>query len=214
MTKIQQMGLFGATPTADPNAFPDLDALTACALTCQKCPLAATRTHVVIERGNRQARVMAIGEGPGQTEDETGLPFVGKAGQLLDKILAAVGFSEANTYICNVVKCRPPGNRVPTDEEMAACRPYLLEQIRLIDPPILLLLGATALRGVTGSRDSITRVRGQWRQWQGRWVMPLFHPSYLLRNQSRERGSPKWLTWQDIQAVRAKYEELGGPNLC
>jgi len=207
MTEIEQMGLF-----MHPNGFPDLDALKACALACQKCPLAATRTHVVIERGNRQARVMAIGEGPGQTEDETGLPFVGKAGQLLDKILAAVGFGEDNTYICNVVKCRPPGNRVPTDEEMAACRPYLLEQIRLIDPPILLLLGATALRGVTGSRDGITKARGQWRQWEGRWVMPLFHPSYLLRNQSREPGSPKWLTWQDIQAVRAKYEELGSPN--
>ncbi|NJK33755.1 MAG: uracil-DNA glycosylase [Oscillatoriales cyanobacterium SM2_2_1] len=209
---MQQASLFdfgdlnGGT---EPLAFADLGALRSAAAVCQRCPLAEGRTHVVVERGDPAARVMIIGEGPGQHEDETGLPFVGRAGQLLDKIVASVGWdSSRDVYICNVVKCRPPENRVPTDEEAGACRHFLLEQIRLVRPWIILLAGATAVRGVTGDKTGITKIRGQWRQWEGYWVMPIFHPSYLLRNASREQGGPKWLTWQDIQAVRAKYEEL------
>jgi DNA polymerase len=154
---------------------------------------------------------MIIGEGPGQTEDETGLPFVGRSGQLLEKILESVRIDLATeVYICNVVRCRPPGNRTPTPEEAAACRPYLMEQIRLVDPKIILLTGATAVRGVTGRKDGITKIRGQWLEWEGRLCMPIFHPAYLLRNQSREKGSPKWLMWQDIQVVRAKLDEFLG----
>lgn len=176
---------------------------------CQRCDLGRSRTHAVIGRGNPQAAIAIIGEGPGQNEDETGLPFVGKAGQLLDKILASVKFnSDQDVYICNVVKCRPPGNRTPTPEESEACKPYLLEQIRIVNPKIILLAGATAVRGLTGDKRGITKLRGQWMEWQGYLCMPIFHPAYLLRNPSRETGSPKWLMWQDIQAVRAKLEAL------
>lgn len=175
---------------------------------CQRCDLAAGRTNVVISRGNPEASLMVIGEGPGQQEDETGLPFVGRAGQLLDKILASVNLdSEKDAYIANIVKCRPPNNRTPTPDESEACKPYLLEQIRLVNPKIILLTGATAVRGITGNKQGITKIRGQWLDWQGYTCMPILHPAYLLRNPSRKPGSPKWLMWQDIQAVRAKLDE-------
>ncbi len=180
---------------------------------CQRCELGATRTNAVIGRGNPQAKILVIGEGPGQNEDETGLPFVGRAGQLLDKILASVELdSEQDVYIANIVKCRPPGNRKPTDTEMAACMPYLREQLRLMDPFILLLMGATAVQGLLGDKRGITKIRGQWLEWEGRLCMPMLHPAYLLRNPSRKEGSPKWHTWQDIQAVKAKVEEIAQPT--
>ncbi len=192
-----------------PSEFNDLDQLIGVASQCQKCALGATRTKIVVERGNRNAPIMVIGEGPGQNEDEQGIPFVGKAGQLLDKILASVNLNpDRDVYICNVVKCRPPGNRVPTDEEMETCKPYLLAQIRFVNPKIILLTGATAVRAITGDKRGITKIRGTWLKWEGRWVMPIFHPAYLLRNQSREPGSPKWLMWQDIQIVKQKLTEL------
>lgn len=176
---------------------------------CHRCELGNHRTHAVVGRGNLQADVMIIGEAPGQNEDETGLPFVGKAGQLLEKILASVQLdSEKDVYIANINKCRPPNNRVPTAQEIAACKPYLLEQIRIVDPKIILLSGATAVKGLTGTKQAITKIRGQWMEWEGRLCMPILHPSYLLRNPSREQGSPKWLMWQDIQAVRAKIDEI------
>ncbi|AFY49677.1 uracil-DNA glycosylase, family 4 [Nostoc sp. PCC 7524] len=180
---------------------------------CHRCELGNTRTHAVVGRGNLKAPIMIIGEAPGQSEDETGLPFVGRSGQLLEKILASVNLStEHDVYIGNINKCRPPGNRVPTPDEMAACLPYLLEQIRLVDPKIILLTGATAVKGITGDKRGITKIRGQWMEWQGRLCMPIFHPSYLLRNPSKEKGSPKWLMWQDIQIVRAKYDEMRNNN--
>ncbi len=189
--------------------YPTLQDLEIHCQACRRCQLSQSRTHVVISRGNPQADLMIIGEGPGQTEDETGLPFVGKAGQLLEKILASVNLdSERDVYICNIVKCRPPGNRVPTLAESSACRPYLMEQIRLVNPKIILLTGATAVKGVTGDTRGITKIRGQWLEWQGRLCMPILHPAYLLRNPSREVGSPKWLMWQDIQAVQAKLKSL------
>lgn len=176
---------------------------------CQRCGLGENRTHAVVGRGHLQAPIMVIGEAPGQSEDETGLPFVGRSGQLLEKILASVNLStEHDVYICNINKCRPPNNRVPTPDEMAACIPYLLEQIRLVDPKIILLTGATAVKGITGDKRGITKIRGQWIEWSGRWCMPIFHPSYLLRNPSKEVGKPKWLMWQDVQAVRAKLDEI------
>ena len=176
---------------------------------CTRCSLGATRTNAVIGRGNPQADILVIGEGPGQTEDETGLPFVGKAGQLLEKILAAVKLdTEKDVYIANIVKCRPPGNRKPSAPEMKSCMPYLLEQVRIMDPKIVLLMGATSVQGLLGEKTGITKIRGHWREWEGRFCMPMLHPAYLLRNPSRKEGSPKWQTWQDIQAVRAKYDEI------
>lgn len=176
---------------------------------CFRCDLGTTRTNAVVGRGNIKAPIMIIGEGPGQNEDETGLPFVGKAGQLLEKILASVELdTEKDVYIANIVKCRPPNNRVPTSDEIAACKPYLFEQIRLVDPKIILLTGATAVKGLTGNKTAITKIRGTWMEWEGRLCMPILHPAYLLRNPSKEQGSPKWLMWQDIQLVRAKLEEI------
>jgi uracil-DNA glycosylase len=176
---------------------------------CFRCDLGTTRTNAVVGRGNVKAPIMIIGEGPGQNEDETGLPFVGKAGQLLEKILASVELdTEEDVYIANIVKCRPPNNRVPTSDEIAACKPYLFEQIRLVDPKIILLTGATAVKGLTGNKTAITKIRGTWIEWEGRLCMPILHPAYLLRNPSKEQGSPKWLMWQDIQLVRAKLAEI------
>lgn len=186
-----------------------LEAFTRECLGCRCCDLAATRTHVVISRGNPLARLMLIGEGPGQHEDETGRPFVGRAGQLLDQILTSVGLDqEQDIYICNVVKCRPPGNRKPTPEEMAYCRPWLQRQIQLVNPDMVLLAGATAMMGVLGIKTGITKMRGQWIEREGRVYMPVFHPSFLLRNGSRQKGQPKWLTWEDFKAVRARLDKL------
>ncbi len=189
--------------------YQNLEQLAAHCAVCQRCELGKTRLNAVVGRGASQAPIMIVGEGPGQNEDEQGLPFVGRSGQLLERILASVDFStDREVYICNVVRCRPPGNRVPTPEEIAACKPYLLEQIRLVDPLVILLTGATALKAVTGSKASITKVRGEWLEWEDRLCMPIFHPAYLLRNSSKEEGAPKWLTWQDMKKVRAKIQEL------
>lgn len=192
-----------------PGTYPTMTQLAQHCNQCHRCGLGDSRTHAVVGRGNLQAPIMIVGEAPGQNEDETGLPFVGKAGQLLEKILASVNLvPEQDIYIANVIKCRPPANRVPTTEEVAACKPYLLEQIRLVNPKIILLTGATSVRGLTGDKRGITKIRGNWLEWEGRLCMPILHPAYLLRNPSREQGSPKWLMWQDIQAVRAKLEEI------
>lgn len=192
-----------------PGTYSDMAQIALHCNQCQRCELGATRTHAVVGRGNPHAQIMIVGEGPGQNEDETGQPFVGRSGQLLEKILESVQLSsEQDIYICNIVKCRPPGNRTPTSDEIATCMPYLREQIRMVDPKVILLTGATAVRGITGDKRGITKIRGQWMEWDGRLCMPIFHPAYLLRNPSREKGSPKWLMWQDIQAVRSKLDEL------
>ncbi|MBC7545638.1 MAG: uracil-DNA glycosylase [Candidatus Sericytochromatia bacterium] len=175
---------------------------------CQLCDLNQPGTKAVYGSGQPHAKIMLIGEAPGAQEDATGLPFVGPAGQLLTKIFTSVGLDrERDVYITNVAKHRPPGNRVPTPDEIAACKPYLLEQIEAIDPPIILLAGATALKAVL-DRTGITRLRGEWIQHDGRWYMPIFHPSFLLRNASRDVGGPKWLTWQDMQKIRQRYDAI------
>jgi uracil-DNA glycosylase family 4 len=180
---------------------------------CYRCDLGNNRTHAVVGEGNLNAQVMIVGEGPGQTEDETGRPFVGRSGELLDKILASVQLTrEQDVFICNIVKCRPPENREPTLQEADACKGYLMEQIRLINPKIILLTGKTALRNLLGIKEGITKVRGHWIDQGERLYMPIFHPAYLLRNPSRETGSPKWLMWQDIQAVRTKLDEIRGTS--
>ncbi len=181
------------------------------AAACIKCPLHQGRTRSVFARGNPDARLMLIGEGPGQQEDETGLPFVGRAGQLLDQIIASVNIDrEKDIYICNIVKCRPPNNRAPENHEMEACFPYLKAQIDIIRPRLILLAGATAMKGILKIPNGITKVRGQWfdTPYHGAKAMPIFHPSYLLRNQSRQKGSPKWLMWQDIQEIRRALDAL------
>lgn len=184
---------------------------------CRRCALGATRQQVVVSRGNPTARLMVIGEGPGAQEDEHGLPFVGRSGQLLDRMLDSVGIdSNRDAYVCNIVKCRPPENRKPTALEMGACRPWLDQQIALVDPGVILMAGATAVEGLLGIKGGITKLRGQWRRGEGgslegRWLMPIFHPSYLLRNASKERGSPKWLTWQDLQDVQRRLAQLTAP---
>ena len=195
-----------------------LEALAAECDACRRCGLGHGRIQVVVSRGNPAARLMVIGEGPGAQEDASGLPFVGRAGQLLDQMLESVGIdSNRDAYVCNVVKCRPPDNRKPTAEEMAACMPWLQRQIALVNPGVILLAGATAMEGVLGVKGGITKLRGQWRQGsgevlEGRWLMPILHPSYLLRNPSRERGSPKWLTWQDLQDVRRRLDQLAAAS--
>lgn len=170
---------------------------------CQDCPLAAERTQTVFGEGNPQARVMLVGEGPGKEEDRQGRPFVGAAGRLLDTILACVGFERPEVFIANVVKCRPPANRTPREEEWAACMPKLEEQIRLIKPQIMVILGATALRAFFGPDARITRERGSWRDYGGVRVMPTFHPAALLRDPQKKKP-----VWEDMKAVRAFYESL------
>lgn len=196
------------------NANLSLEGLGAACAACRRCDLAEGRQQVVLSRGNPGARLMLIGEAPGAQEDASGLPFVGRAGQLLDQLLAGVNLDpNRDLYISNVVKCRPANNRKPTGAEMAACRPWLDRQISLVNPPLILLAGASALEGVLGIRGGITKLRGQWRQGSGealagRWLMPLFHPSYLLRNGSEQQGSPRWLTRQDLQQVRSRLGQL------
>jgi uracil-DNA glycosylase len=184
-------------------AFDTLEQAKNAAMSCTACGLCSTRTKVVFGQGNPYAKLMIIGEGPGRTEDETGLPFVGRAGQLLDKILESINVSRSDVYICNIVKCRPPQNRVPTKDEMDTCRTYLNAQLNFVQPKLILLAGSTAVQAILQVKDPISRIRGKWFNFQNdAKVMPVFHPSYLLRNDSREVGSPKWLTWQDIKEVR------------
>lgn len=177
---------------------------------CQKCALAKTRTQIVFSDGIPNHKLMLIGEAPGFYEDQKGLPFVGKAGQLLDKIFASVGLSrEKDVYICNTIKCRPPDNRDPLPEEKAACREYLDKQLEILKPKIILLCGRIALTSMTDTTQGITKVRGRWFNGpHGSIMMPIFHPSYLLRNDSKKEGSPKWLMWQDIQEIKKAYDLL------
>ena len=176
---------------------------------CRACPLAAGRTQVVIGRGNPNARLLLIGEGPGAEEDAVGLPFVGRSGQLLDRLLTEAGLDvERELYIANIVKCRPPENRRPTAAEMAACRPWLDRQIAAINPALIVLAGATALEGLLGIRGGISRLRGEWKAWGERQVLPVFHPAYLLRNPSRAPGKPIDLTLGDLRAVRRRLDDL------
>ncbi len=170
---------------------------------CAKCRLCESRTHTVPGEGNPHADLLFIGEGPGRDEDRLGRPFVGAAGGLLEKMLAAIGTSREEVYIANVVKCRPPDNRAPEADEAAACLPFLRMQVALIRPKVVVLLGATALRAVVGDDRRITRDRGQWIERKGTWIMPTFHPAALLRDQSKKRP-----VWEDLKLVRDKLHAL------
>ena len=177
---------------------------------CVKCPhLAASRTQTVFGVGNPDAELMFIGEAPGADEDAQGEPFVGRAGQLLTKIIAAMGFSRADVYIANVLKCRPDmprgssGNRPPTPAEMQTCLPYLAEQIGIIQPKVLVALGATAVEGLLGTRGTMREMRGKWHSHQETPLMITYHPSYLLRNQA---PSEKRKVWEDMLQVLEKLD--------
>ncbi|HVU09485.1 MAG TPA: uracil-DNA glycosylase [Verrucomicrobiae bacterium] len=186
------------------------NALRERALACVKCPhLAASRKNVVFGVGNIDAQLMFVGEAPGADEDERGEPFVGRAGQLLTKIIQATGLQRGDVYIGNILKCRPDtpgqsaGNRKPTPDEMATCIPYLHEQIDLIRPKVLVALGATAVEGLLGKTIGITKLRGHWQTYRGTPLMPTYHPAYLLRNQAM---SEKRKVWEDMLAVMEKLE--------
>ena len=184
---------------------------------CTLCALSQTRNQVVFAEGNPQALLMLIGEGPGQHEDDTGRPFVGRAGQLLTQLLASVDITRPqDLYICNTVKCRPPQNRKPEPAELAACFPYLEGQIREVKPRLILLAGATAVKDILKTKVGISKLRGQWfdTQFAGAKAMPIFHPSYLLRNQSQVEGSPRWLMAQDLREVRCQLDALGQFSSC
>ncbi len=171
--------------------------------TCKACPLAVSRKHVVVWRGGINAPLMILGEGPGAEEDRLGKPFVGRSGQLLDLLLSIFEFTEDDYHIANIVKCRPPGNRVPTPEEAAYCQPLLSEQLRLVRPKVYLLMGATAYRYFTGEDNAISRVRGRWIVSNNCYILPTFHPAYILRDPRK-----KTLMWQDFAMLREKMEEL------
>lgn len=185
-------------------------------LGCHKCPLGETRTNIVFDDGVPNPKLMLIGEAPGFYEDKEGKPFVGKAGQLLDRIFAAVGLTrKKDVYICNTIKCRPPDNRNPLPEEKEACWEYLKSQIEIIKPQIILLCGNVAVQSILGNVGGITRIRGKWFNPEnaivdvfGAKMMPIFHPSYLLRNDARTKGSPKWLMWQDIREIKREFDKL------
>ncbi|MBN2522846.1 MAG: uracil-DNA glycosylase [Bacteroidales bacterium] len=175
---------------------------------CTKCGLVKSRNNVIFGEGNTTAGIFIIGEAPGRDEDIQGRPFVGSSGQLLDKILAACGFTRSeHVFISNIVKCRPPGNRVPTPQEAAACMPWLLKQIELVNPRILILLGATALKYMAGNDHKITRERGNWLNVQNRLAMPVYHPAALLRDPGLKRE-----TWEDFKKIVYKYRELIDPT--
>ena len=194
-----------APPTAPVAASPDdppevkLEKMRLYSLNCRRCPLAATRTNVVFGEGDPHAKLMFIGEGPGADEDRLGRPFVGRAGQLLDKMIAAMRLKREEVYIANVVKCRPPGNRVPTPEEAARCIGFLERQIKFIRPEVIVLLGATAATFLLNRHEGITKLRGIWQEYNGIPVMPTFHPAFLLRQESAKREA-----WHDLQQVMAK----------
>lgn len=164
---------------------------------CMRCPLSQSRTHVVNSEGNRKARLMFIGEAPGADEDASGRPFVGRAGQLLNKIIEAIGLKREDIMIGNVNRCRPPQNRTPTPAEAATCKPFLLREIAIIRPDVIVVLGNTAMKNLLDTKEGITKLRGKFQDYRGIKVMPTFHPAYLLRDPSKKRE-----TWEDMKMVR------------
>ena len=195
------------------NRFESLDEVIKALKRMKDDPLADAGTNVVISRGNPEAKLLIVGEAPGPEENIKGKPFVGRAGQLLDKVLQSANFDpEKDVYITNSVFRMPPGEdgkpfRKPTTEEINYYRPYVFEIIRLVDPRVILLTGNVASQSVLG-KTGITSLRGKWTEMDGRWIMPIFHPSYLLRVPDKGAGSPKALMWNDIREVRRKYDEL------
>lgn len=207
-------------PPSDPIGCPSPESVAAAASLsalrraiegCLACPLGPGRLKFVFGEGDPQARLMFVGEGPGRDEDLQGRPFVGKAGELLDKMIGAIGLTRGQTYIANVVKCRPPDNRTPTADEARVCLGYLHRQIELIQPAVIVTLGATPLRELVGVSEGITRVRGQWRRLKvgGREipVMPTFHPAYVLRQYTQD---VRRAVWEDLRAAKEWIDRPAG----
>lgn len=170
---------------------------------CNKCKLCKTRMNIVFGEGNKNADIMLIGEGPGADEDKHGIPFVGRAGQLMNKAFEGLGIERGSLYIANIVKCRPPANRVPEDDEAAACLNYLRNQVMLVKPKIIVLLGSTALKNICGKDYSITASRGKWIEKKGILYMPTWHPAALLRDENK-----KIEFWMDLKEVVTKYKQI------
>jgi len=184
-----------------------LDALCAQLTGCTRCELAKNRTQIVFGDGNPSAQLMFIGEGPGEQEDLRGIPFCGRAGELLTSMIErGLGIPRSSVYICNVVKCRPPGNRTPTPEEVATCRPFLDGQIEIIRPKVIVALGRPAASLLIGRAVQITKVRGIWHEYRGIPVMPTFHPAFLLRQYTQEN---RRLVWEDLKAAYARISGCG-----
>ena len=177
--------------------------------TCVKCSLSTTRKNVVFGRGNPNSKLFVVGEGPGQQEDEQGFAFVGRAGKMLDSAFLSVGIdTNEDCYISNIVKCRPPNNRKPLVNETKECMPWLNEQIKLIKPKVIVLAGSTAVQSYLNIDEPISKLRGKWIFRDDIKYMPIFHPSYLLRNPSKEKDKPKWLTWQDLKKVKKEVNSV------
>ena len=174
---------------------------------CKKCKLCTNRSNIVFGTGNKEATLMMIGEGPGADEDKEGIPFVGKAGQLMNKAFEGIGIKREEIYIANIVKCRPPSNRVPEEEEAEACLNYLRNQVVLIKPKIIVLLGSTALKNILGKDYSITASRGKWIEKKGIMYMPTWHPAALLRDENK-----KIEFWKDLKEVKKQYDSIRTVN--
>ena len=171
---------------------------------CNRCRLASSRTHIVFGEGNPNAKLVFIGEAPGMEEDHSGRPFIGKAGILLTRIIQAINLSREEVFISSVIKCRPPENRTPEPDEIAACEPFLIKQIQAIRPAIICTLGSVATHTILKTDKPITKLRGTFREYLGIPVMPTFHPAYLLRNPQGKK-----LVWDDMQKIRDLYQKLG-----
>jgi DNA polymerase len=198
MPPIPEAGLSIRLPQATaPSPWNSIDEIASVVVACQKCPLCTTRTHAVPGEGNPHAGLMVVGEGPGESEDLSGRPFVGRAGDLLDKILAGVELQRGDVYIANVVKCRPPRNRVPLPDERDACMPYLRRQIELVRPRVILALGGTAAEALLGVKESLGRLRLKVHNWNGTPLVVTYHPAALLRNPNWKRP-----TWDDVRIAR------------
>ena len=194
-----------ATPEASPSAGSPAERLAQLAREverCRRCPLYRTRTHAVVSDGSSTARLVFVGEAPGRDEDLQGKPFVGAAGQLLTKMIQAMGLRREEVYICNVLKDRPPANRVPLPEEVEACLPFLREQLAIVKPAVICTLGAVAAKALLGPHVAITKIRGEVRDYQGIRLVPTFHPAYLLRNPPAKK-----FVWVDLQKVKKLLDE-------
>lgn len=190
------------------NKIESLKILADQATACNACELHKSRNKSVFSRGDVNAKIVFVGEAPGQDESEQGVPFVGRSGKLLDAMIIAMGLQRDEVYICNICKCRPPDNRKPSSEEMSACKPFLVQQLDFVAPKVIIALGATAVEGLLGSGEGITKRRGKWGLYNGIKVMPTFHPAYLLRN-----PSAKEIVKLDLQEVLKYLQEINEPNI-
>lgn len=189
-------------PTIEGSAAETLDDIQTDLGNCQRCGLASTRKNIVFGAGHPRARVVFVGEGPGRDEDQQGYPFVGEAGKLLDRILAAMGLCRDEVYICNVIKCRPPQNRNPNGDEISACEPFLRRQLAVIKPQIIVAMGRFAAQTLLQQQVAISKLRGTWYSYQDIPLMPTFHPAYLLRNPAGKRE-----VWEDMKQVLRRLQQ-------